>query len=69
MRRNAADAEVPRTHRDPSYWNPDGGPLRVLLTLPQLLTLTGRLSTRENESWTRKHTLCPQLFQEGSLPH
>lgn len=46
-----------------------GGPLRVLpVASPASDTGQGRLSTRENESWTRKHTLCPQLFQEGSLP-
>ena len=46
-----------------------GGPLGVLpLASPASDTGQGGLSTRENESRTRKHTLCPQLFQEGSLP-
>ena len=46
-----------------------GGPLGVLpVTSSASDTGQGRLSTRKNESWSRKHTLCPQLFQEGSLP-
>ena len=45
-----------------------GGPLGVLpLASPASDTGQGGLSTHKNESQTRKHTLCPQLFQEGSL--